>query len=218
MWAIIGRDLLLARRRSVDMLLPLAFIVAAVSLFPLGVSPEPAQLRLIAAGVVWVCALLTTCLSLPKMYASDLSDGSLDQLMLCPQPLALVALARAATHWVIHGLPLVLLSPLLGLMFGLPAQENLGMAIALLLGTPTLSLLGGIGAALTLGLRNASMLVILIILPMTVPVLIFGCAAVTAVAQGGSAQAHLSLLGALLCLALAGAPWATAAALRIAVE
>ncbi len=213
--ALLLRDLRLAARRRVDALLPLVFFVAAVSLFPLGVGPEPNTLRLIAPGVVWVCALLATMLSVNQLYAGDQADGSLEQMLLTPQPLAVVAAAKAVAHWLLNGAPLLAAAPLVGLLFDLSAPALGALVVTLLLGTPVLSLLGGLGAALTLGLRSGGMLLLLIVLPLAMPALIFGAGAVSAVESGLSASGHYSLLGALLIATALGAPWATAAALRI---
>lgn len=215
---MLQRDLRLAARRRIEVLLPLAFFVVAASLFPLGVGPEPQTLRQIAPGIVWVCALLAAMLSLGTLYASDHADGTLEQQLLAPRPLTLLAGGKALAHWLLSGLPLIVLAPLLGLLFGLPREAIAVLALGLLLGTPVLSLLGGIGAALTLGVRNGSVLVLLLVLPLCIPVLIFGAGAVAAVESGLSAQGHLSLLAALLLLSLLGAPLATAAALRISVH
>jgi heme exporter protein B len=212
------RDLRLAARRRIDALLPLVFFVVAVSLFPLGVGPEPQTLRQIAPGIVWVCALLATMLSVNSLYAGDHADGSLEQMLLAPaHPIAL-SLAKAAAHWVITGLPLIAAAPLIGLLFDMSPPALGALVLGLLLGTPILSLLGGLGAALTLGLRSGGMLLILIVLPLATPALIFGSGAVGAVESGLSAAGHYSLLGALLIGTLLGAPWATAAALRISTE
>lgn len=216
--ALLMRDLRLAARRRIDALLPLVFFVVAVSLFPLGVGPEANTLRQIAPGVVWVCALLATMLSVQQLYAGDQADGSLEQLLLAPQPAIVVAAAKSLAHWLVNGAPLVLAAPLVGLLFDLSAPALGALVASLLLGTPVLSLLGGLGAALTLGLRSAGMLLILIVLPLTLPVLIFGAGAVVAVEAGQSASGHFSLLGALLIASLMGAPLATAAALRISTE
>lgn len=218
MWPLILRDWKLAMRRRVEALLPLVFFIVAASLFPLGVGPEPQTLRTIAPGVVWVCALLASLLSLGSLYGSDYADGSLEQMLLSDQSLAGLTLAKAAAHWSINGLPLVLASPILGLLFDLPGGQLATLVFSLLLGTPVLSLLGGVGAALTLGLRSGGMLIVLLVLPLAVPVLIFGAGAVVAVSAGLSPEGHLSLLGALLLLTLLGAPWATAAALKIALD
>ena len=216
--AVLLRDLRLAARRRVDALLPLVFFVAAVSLFPLGVGPEPNTLRLISPGVVWVCALLATMLSVHQLYAGDLADGSLEQMLLAPQPVTVVAAAKAAAHWLVNGAPLILAAPVVGILFDLSGPALRSLVYGLLLGTPVLSLLGGLGAALTLGLRSGGMLLILIVLPLAMPALIFGAGAVSAVESGLSASGHYSLLGALLIATMLGAPPATAAALRISTE
>ncbi|TAK90122.1 MAG: heme exporter protein CcmB [Aquabacterium sp.] len=218
MLPLILRDWKLAMRRRVEALLPLVFFIVAASLFPLGVGPEPQTLRTIAPGVVWVCALLASLMSLGSLYGSDYADGSLEQMLLSGQSLPGLTLAKAAAHWSINGLPLVLASPILGLLFDLPGGQLATLVFSLLLGTPVLSLLGGVGAALTLGLRSGGMLIVLLVLPLAVPVLIFGAGAVVAVSAGLSPEGHLSLLGALLLLTLLGAPWATAAALKIALD
>ncbi len=212
------RDLLLARRRRVEALLPLGFFVVAAGLFPLGVGPEPQTLRQIGPGVVWVCALLAAMLSVTQMFASDHTDGSLEQMLLAPQPLTSLVIGKVVAHWLTTGLPLVLCAPLLGVMFDMNAGAIATLAATLLIGTPVLSLLGPVGAALTLGLRSGGALVFLLVLPLTVPTLIFGAGAVGAVDSGQSAQAHFSLLGALLILTALGAPLATAAALRISLD
>lgn len=217
-WSLLWRDLRLAWRRRVDALLPLVFFIVAGSLFPIGVGPEAAMLARIASGVIWVCALFAAMLSLQSLYAGDHVDGTLEQMLLSPEAGWSIALAKALAHWVITGLPLVLVAPVLCLLFGLAAASSGMLALTLLLGTPILSLLGGLGAALTLGLRSGSVLLILLILPLTIPALIFGTGAVGALEAGLPVDGHLSLLGALLIFTLLGAPPATAAALRIAVE
>jgi heme exporter protein B len=216
--AVYTRDLRLALRRRVEALLPVVFFVVAVSLFPVGVGPEPQTLRVIAAGVVWVCALLASMLSVANLYAVDLQDGSLEQMLLSGHAPTLIALAKSAAHWTITGAPLVLAAPLIGLLLDMSPAALVTLVAALLLGTPILSLLGGVGAALTLGLRSAGVLLILLILPLTIPALIFGSGAVGAVDSGISASGHFSLLGALLILTALTAPLATAMALRIALE
>jgi heme exporter protein B len=216
--AVARRDLLLARRRRVEALLPLGFFIVAAGLFPIGVGPEPQTLRQIAPGVVWVCALLAAMLSVTQMFASDLQDGSLEQMLLAPGPLLALVVGKVLAHWLASGLPLVMAAPLIGLLFGMQGSAILTLAFTLLLGTPILSLLGAVGAALTLGLRSGAALVFLLVLPLTVPALIFGTGAVVAVDSGLSAQAHLSLLGALLIATALGAPLATAAALRISLD
>ncbi len=216
--AVVLRDLRLAARRRVDALLPLAFFTVAVSLFPLGVGPEPQTLRQIAPGVVWVCALLAAMLSVTQLYASDHADGSLEQMLLSGASATWIAAAKALAHWLLTGLPLVVAAPLFGLMLGLNSAAIGTLVIGLVLGTPVLSLLGGLGAALTLGLRSGGVLLILLIVPLCIPALIFGSGAVAAVEAGLDARAHFSLLGALLIFTGMLAPWATSAALRIATE
>ena len=215
---VAGRDLLAALRRRADVVTTLIFFVIVASLFPLGVGPETAVLRMMGPGVVWVAALLASMLALGRLFASDHADGTLEQLTLAPQPLSMLVLAKVAAHWLASGLPLVVVAPLLGFQFDLSTDALLILLASLLLGTPTLSLIGAIGAALTLGLRGGGALLSLLVLPLYVPVLIFGAGAVEAGAAGLGAAAHLSLLGALLLVALVFAPWATAIAVRIAVE
>lgn len=216
--AVLARDLRLAARRRVEALLPVAFFTVAVSLFPFGVGPEAQTLRIIAPGVVWVCALLAAMLSVTQLYATDHADGSLEQMLLCGESPVLIAAAKALAHWLLTGLPLIVFAPLFGLMFDMRGESIAALTFGLLLGTPILSLLGGVGAALTLGLRSGGVLLILLILPLCIPALIFGAGAVGAVESGVSAQGHYSLLGALLIVTLLLAPWATAAALRISTE
>ena len=216
--AVLARDLRLAARRRIEALLPIAFFTVAVSLFPLGVGPEAQMLRQIAPGVVWVCALLAAMLSVTQLYAADHADGSLEQMLLCGESPVLITAAKALAHWMLTGLPLILVAPLFGLLFGMNADAIAALTFSLLLGTPILSLLGGVGAALTLGLRSGGVLLILLILPLCIPALIFGTGAVGAVESGISAGGHYSLLGALLIVTTLLAPWATAAALRISTE
>lgn len=215
---VIQRDATLAWRGRAGVLSTLFFFIIVVSLFPLGIGPEFSILRTIAPGVVWVAALLASMLSLDRMFAHDFLDGSLEQLMLSPRPLSIVVLGKIIAHWLVTGLPLVLIAPVLGLQFDLPPGTLPTLMVSLLLGTPALSLIGAIGAALTLGLRGGGVLVSLLVLPLCIPVLIFGAGAVEASINGTSAEPHLSLLGAVLVLALLFVPWATAAALRISIE
>jgi heme exporter protein B len=215
---VVLRDLLLAFRRRSDVATTFFFFVIVGSLFPLGVGPEPATLRSIGPGVVWVAALLASMLALGRLFAADYADGTLEQLVLSPQPFVVLVLAKTLSHWLVTGLPLVLFAPVLGLQFDLP-REALGvMTAGLLLGTPALSMIGAVGAALTLGVRGAGGLLAILVLPLYVPVLIFGAGAVSASSAGMSAAAHVSLLGACLLIALVFAPWATASAIRIALE
>jgi len=215
---VVRRDLLLAMRHRSDVAMSVFFVVIVASLFPLGVGPEPAVLRTIASGVLWVTALLACLLSLGRLFTADYLDGVLEQMLLIPQPLVVLVVGKVFAHWVISGLPVVLLSPLLGLQFGLGGDSLGVLTLSLLLGTPTLSMIGAIGAALTLGLRGSGLLVALLVLPLFVPVLIFGAGAVTSSLAGIGSEANLSLLGACFLLSLAFAPWATAVALRIALE
>jgi heme exporter protein B len=216
--AVVRRDLLLALRRKSEVLTTLFFFVIVASLFPLAVGPEPALLRRIAPGVLWVGALLACMLSLNRMFAADHADGTLEQMALSPQPLAVLVTGKIAAHWLVSGLPLVLIAPVLGLQFDLDTRTLLVLAVSLLLGTPLLSLVGAIGAALTLGVRGGGVLLSLLTLPLYIPALIFGAGAVEADLSGLGAGGHLSLLAALLVLAAFFAPWATTAALRIALE
>jgi heme exporter protein B len=216
--AMIRRDLRLALRRRADIVSALFFFIIVVSLFPLGVGPEPELLRKLAPGVLWVAALLATMLSLPRLFADDHRDGALEQLALAPQPLALIVFGKVLAHWLVSGLPLAILAPVLGLQFGLSSEALWVLCLSLLIGTPALSGIGAIGAALTLGVRGGGVLLSLLVLPLYIPVLIFGAGAVDATLVGLGAQAHLSLLGALTLGGVFFAPWPTAAALRIALE
>ena len=215
---IIARDLRLALRRPADLASVLFFFIIVASLFPLGVGPETDLLRRLAPGVLWVGALLATMLSLPRMFADDFYDGALEQLALAPYPLGFVVLGKTLAHWLVSGLPLAILAPLLGLQFDLPGDTLLVLAGSILLGTPALSGIGAIGAALTLGLRGGGVLLSLLVLPLYIPVLIFGAGAVDASMSGISPNAHLFLLAALTVGGVAFAPWAAAAALKIALE
>jgi heme exporter protein B len=215
---VLRRELLLALRRKGDVLNVLVFFVVVASLFPLGVGPEPNQLRAMAAGVAWIGALLAAVLSLPRLFATDYADGTLEQMLVSPAPLALVVLAKTAAHWLLTGLPLALVAPLIGLQYALPADALCVLLAALLIGTPVLSLLGAAGAALTLGVRGGGALLALLVLPLFVPVLVFGAGAVTAVLSGLNAGAHLSLLGAFLAVSSLIGPWAACAALRVALD
>jgi heme exporter protein B len=217
-WAVIRRDLLLAMRRKSEVLTALFFFAIVSSLFPLGIGPETDMLRKIAPGVLWVGALLAAMLSLNRLFAADHQDGTLEQMALSPTPLALLVSGKVLAHWLVSGLPLVLLAPVLGLQFDLSARALLVLMASLLIGTPLLSLIGAIGAALTLGVRGGGVLLSLLVLPLYVPALIFGAGAVEADIAGLGAGGHLSLLAALLVLAVFFAPWATTAALRIALE
>lgn len=217
-WYTLRRDVLLAYRRRNDLVSPLAFFVMVASLFPLGVSPDPVFLSEVAAGVVWVAALLATLLSMDALFRSDFDDGSLEQMLLTPQPLALLVVAKVVAHWLVSGFPLTVLAPLLGVMLFLPEAGFGPLVLTLLLGTPTLSLIGAIGAALTVGLRKGGVLITLLVLPLYIPVLIFGTGAVLAAVNGLPIQGYLAILGAILALGMVLAPLAIAAALRISLS
>ncbi|WP_237416539.1 MULTISPECIES: heme exporter protein CcmB [Halomonadaceae] len=214
----VRREWLIAFRNRQDLMNPLVFFVLIVSLFPLGVSPEPEFLRQAGPGIVWVAALLSILLSLNLLFRNDYADGHLEQWVLSPQPLALLALARVAAVWVTTVLPLVLLVPVLAVMLHLSPGTGLVLVLTLLVGTPVLVLVGAIGAALTVSLRGSGVLLVLIMTPFYVPVLIFGTGAVTAAVEGASITGHLALLGAMLSLAVVLAPLAIAGALRISVS
>jgi heme exporter protein B len=216
-WAV-RRDLRLALRSKAELGVQLLFYAIVVTLFPLGVGADPALLQALASGVLWVAALLATLLSLPRLFATDFADGSLEQIALSPYPLPALISGKIVAQWLTSGAPLVLLSPLLALQFGLHGAQLAILALGLLLGTPTLSLLGAIGAALTLGLRGGGALLALLILPLYVPILIFGAGAVEMVRAGLGAGAELSVLGAALLAAVVGAPFAAAVAVRIALD
>jgi heme exporter protein B len=218
MAALLRREVSVALRQKGEVLTPLVFFVVVASLFPLGVGPESALLLRMAPGVLWVSALLAAMLSLQRLFATDHADGSLEQMALSSTPLGLLVAAKALAHFLLSGLPLVLMAPVLGLQFGLESRSLGILMLTLLLGTPTLSLIGSIGAALTLGVRGAGVLLSLLILPLYIPVLIFGAGAVEADAAGLGFSGHLSLLAALLVLSVFFAPLATKTALRISLE
>src|SRR5437588_5409886 len=215
---LIARELLVAWRRRGDVAVALLFFVIVASLFPLGVGAEPNQLRAIAPGVIWVAALLSSLLSLGRLFAADHADGTLEQLILGAAPLAVIAAAKTAAHWIVSGLPLVVIAPLIALQYDVPLSLFGVLTLALVLGTPVLSFLGAIGAALTLGLRGGGVLLALLVLPLYVPVLILGAGAVDVAAAGLAPAGQLLVLGALLIVALVFAPWAIAIALRVSIE
>lgn len=215
---VIRRDLLLAFRRRSDVLTTLFFFVIVATLFPLGVGPEPTLLRTMAPGILWVAALLASMLALGRLFALDYADGTLEQMLLSSEPLTVIVIGKLIAHWLVSGLPLVLLAPMLAVQFDLPRESVSVLFFSLLIGTPVLSLIGSIGAALTLGVRGGGVLVSLLVLPLYIPVLIFGAGSVGAEASGLGSSAHLLLLGGVLAGAAALAPWATAAALRISLE
>lgn len=215
---LLKRDLTLAYRRRSEMINPLLFFVLVTMLFPLGIGAEAALLRQVAPGVIWVAALLAALLSLETLLRPDFEDGSLEQLLLSPHPLSVLMIARVFAHWLVTGLPLLIVAPLLGLLLDLPAHANLTLLLTLALGTPVLSLVGTIGVALTVGLRKGGMILSLLVLPLYIPVLIFAASAVDAAGAGLPVDAHLSLLAGLLLLALSLSPAATAAALKISLS
>lgn len=215
---LLARDLRLVWRRPGDVGVVLAFFVVATVLFPLGIGPETNVLARIAAGVLWCAALFAALLSLERLFATDYEDGTLDLLLLAPWPLELAALAKCTAHWIVTGLPLSLLAPVLGVAFGLDGPSLLALGVTLLIGTPTLSLIGGLAAALTLGARKSGALLALLALPLCVPTLIFGAGAIEALAAGEGIVTHVAILAALALVALATTPWAIAAALRQAGE
>ncbi|MBN4050595.1 heme exporter protein CcmB [Gammaproteobacteria bacterium AH-315-M22] len=212
------RDLTLGLRNRADMLMTVFFFVIVVSLFPLAVGPDADLLRIMGPGVIWVAALLASLLSLERLFGGDYADGTLEQMVISHHPLPVIVFAKVVAHWLIAGLPLVIISPLLALQYGLDGQSTLLMMATLLIGTPTLSLLGAVGAALTLGLRGGGVLISLLVLPLFIPVLIFGAAVVGDASAGLPVEAHFSLLGAMLVLALILSPWTIASALRISIE
>lgn len=217
-WATLKRDTLIAFRHRGEMANPLVFLLMVITMVPLGISPEKAVLASLAPGMIWVVALLTTLLSLDNLFRSDYEDGSLEQLLMSPQPLYFQVLAKVLVHWLITGLPLTLMAPLLGVMLSLPASGYWPLLLSLLLGTGCLSLIGAIGAALTVALRKGGLLISLIIMPLYIPVLIFGASAVTAAVDGFPFLGQLAILGALLSMALILAPLAAAGALRVSIN
>jgi heme exporter protein B len=216
--AIVRRDLLLALRRPSDVGTALLFFVIVASLFPLGIGAEPNLLRAVAPGVIWVAALLSSMLSLSRLFAADHADGTLEQMLLGAAPLGVIVAAKVLAHWLVAGLPLVAIAPLIALQYDLAPALYGTLVVSLLLGTPVLSLVGAIGAALTLGLRGGGVLLALLVLPLYVPVLIFGAGSVDMASAGLAPDGQLMLLAALLVVSAAFAPWAIAAALRISTE
>ena len=215
MWAIVRRDLLLVARKPAEMINPLVFFLLVIALFPLGVSPEAALLSQTAAGVIWVAAMLATLLSLELLFKLDHDDGSLEQLLLAPYPSWSLVLAKVFVHWLVSGLPLILISPLIATMLFLPSHAVPTLMLSLLIGTPTLSLLGAIGAALVTGVRGGGMLLTLLILPLYVPVIIFGASSVAAAAQGMAIGGYMALLAAMFVFALMITPWSAGSALKL---
>ena len=216
--ATLRRDSLIAFRHRSEMANPLMFFLMVVTMVPLGITPEAAVLSILAPGMIWVVALLATLLSLDSLFRSDFEDGTLEQLLMSPQPLFFQVLAKVMVHWLVTGLPLTLMAPLLGVMLALPGAGYVPLWLSLLLGTATLSLLGSIGAALTVGLRKGGLLISLIIMPLYVPVLIFGASAVNSAIEGFPIGGQLAVLGAFLAVAIVLAPMAAAGALRISIN
>ena len=217
-WATFKRDLILAFRHKGDMVNPLVFFLIAITMIPLALGPEKAVLMRIAPGIIWVMALLATLLSLDSLFRSDFDDGSLEQLMISPYPLTLSVLAKSLVHWLATGLPLTLMAPFLGVMLSLPAAAFTGLCYSLLLGTAAMSLIGAVGAALTVSLRKGGVLISLILMPLYIPILIFGASAVQTAALGEAYNMQLAVLGAGLAIALLLAPLAAAGALRVSVN
>lgn len=217
-WSTFRRDLILVFRHKTDMVNPLVFFLIAISMIPLAIGPEPALLLRIAPGIIWVMALLATLLSLDNLFRSDFDDGSLEQLLIAPYPLFFSVLAKVTVHWLATGLPLTLLAPLLGVMLSLPASAFGALCCSLFIGTAAMSLIGAVGAALTVGLRKGGLLISLIVMPLYIPVLIFGASAVQAAVLGEAFSLQLAVLGAGLALALVLAPLAAAGALRVSVN
>ena len=216
--ALLRRDLVIAFRRRSEMVNPLLFFVLVTSLFPLGVGSQPKLLALMAPGVVWVAALLAALLSLDTIFRSDFEDGTLEQLLLSAQPVSVLVIAKVLAHWLITGLPLLLMAPVLGTFLGLPSQAVGTLVWSLLFGTPALSLIGAIGVALTVGLRKGGVILSLLVLPLYVPILIFGAGAVGNAAMGIDATAQKYIMAAFLIFSLTLSPIATAAALRVSLS
>lgn len=216
--ATLKRDLLIAFKRKNDVVNPFMFFLIVATLFPIGITPDPDRLGEIAAGVLWISALLASMLSMDSLFRSDFEDGSLEQLLLSPHPLYFMVLAKNISHWLVSGLPVVLVSPLIAYMLNLPSESYSVLFLTLLLGTPVLSLLGSIGVALTVGLGSRGLILAVITLPMSVPVLIAGTMAVQQTLNGASVSGYLAILGAMLIGSLCLAPLASATALRITVN
>ena len=218
LWILFQRDMALFMRRRQDAISVLGFFLVAVALFPLGISPEPEFLREIAPGAIWIAVMFATVLALDRLFTEDLADGTLEQQMLVPLPITLVVLVRLLAHWVITALPVVLLSPVIGLQFGLAANEIGVLFLSLLLGTPVLVLIGAIGSALTVGLRSGGALLTILLLPLYVPILILGTSAVASVMNDAAYSGQLMLMAAALAVALPLTPLAVAQALRITLD
>jgi len=218
MTTIIRRELLIAFRRQADILNPLWFFIIVITLFPLSIGPEPNLLARIAAGIVWVAALLSALLSLERLFRDDFQDGSLEQMMLTPTPLQLVVVSKVIAHWLLTGLPLILISPLLAVLLSLDFNTWLSVVLTLIIGTPALSFIGAIGVALTVGLPKGGVLLSLLILPLYIPILIFATSAIDAAALGMAYNGQLAILGAMLMGAMTLTPFAISAALRVSVN
>lgn len=218
LFRLIQRELRIAFRRGAEVVNPLLFFLIVITLFPLGIGPDPQQLARIAPGIVWVAALLSSLLALERLFRDDYLDGTLEQLLLSPTPLPVTVMGKVIAHWLVTGLPLILLSPLVAMLLSLDMHSWRAMALTLLLGTPTLSFLGAIGVGLTVGLRRGGVLLSLLVLPLAIPVLIFASAAIDAAGQGLAIGGYLALLGAMLVGSATLAPFATAAALRITLQ
>jgi heme exporter protein B len=216
--ALVRRDLVLALRRRSEIANPVFFFILVITLFPLGIGAQPNVLQTIAPGIIWVSALLATLLSLDSLFRSDFDDGSLEQMVLSPQPTSILVLAKVTAHWLVTGLPLLLIAPLLAVFLGLPDAALPVLLLTLLLGTPVLSLVGAIGVALTIGLRRGGMVLSLLVLPLYVPVLIFASNAVAMASTGLPVSAQIHILLSMLVLALVLAPWPTAAALKMSMS
>ncbi len=215
---VIRRELLLAYRRLSEILNPLWFFVLIITLFPLALGPEPGILSRIAPGIIWVAALLATLLSLERLFRDDFNDGSLEQLLLAPAPLFVIVVAKVFAHWLLTGLPLIIISPLLAVLLGMDWDSWLAVFVTLLIGSPTLSFIGAIGVALTVGLRKGSVILSLLVLPLYVPVLIFATSAIEAASLGMSYSGQLAILAAMLTGTITLTPWLIGLALRISVE
>lgn len=218
-WVILKRDLLLALRRRSEIFTVLFFFVVVISLFPLGIGAEDKTLKLIAPGVVWIAALLASTLALDRLFSADYEDGTLEKIVLAPSPLSVSVFAKILAHWLLTGLPLVLISPVVGIFYHLPLNSIFVMMFVLLIGTPVLSMLGAIAAALTLGLRGGGVLVSLLVLPLYIPVMVFGAGAIsTSMIAGLSIEPYVLLLLAFSLLSIIFSPWITAIALKISLE
>lgn len=215
---VLKRDLSIAIRHRGDIFNPLLFFVMVITLFPLGIGPEPNTLTKIAPGIIWVAALLSSMLSLERLFKADFNDGTLEQMLLSPQPLPILALAKVIAHWLLTGLPLVIIAPLLGLLLNLESNAYTALLLTLLVGTPVLSLLGAIGVALTVGINKGGVLLSLLILPLYIPVLIFATSAIDAAGMSLPYSGHLAIIAAMLVGSLTLAPFAIGAALKVSTN